>query len=59
MWPKAECNDIEHAAKWVFYQVALAMEFLHDEMGMAHRDLKHENILMGLKSPDPRNDDER
>ena len=35
------------------------MEFLHDEMGIAHRDLKHENILMGRKKADPYNEDER
>ena len=59
IWPEANCNDIEHATKWIFYQVAKAMEFLHDEMNIAHRDLKHENILMGRKKADPYNEDER
>ena len=58
-WPKHTVSDIEVAAKWIFYQVAIAMRYLHEELGFAHRDLKHENILMGLKSPDPINDDER
>ena len=35
------------------------MQYLHDELSIVHRDLKHENILMGLKSPDPYNEDER
>jgi len=43
----------------VFYQVAEAMRFLHDDMGIVHRDLKHENILMGKKKADPYNEDER
>lgn len=47
------------AAKWIFYQVALGMKYLHDEMRICHRDLKHENILMGLKMADPWCEDER
>ena len=58
-WPKHTVSDLEFAAKWIFYQVAVAMRYLHEELGFAHRDLKHENILMGLKSPDPNCDDER
>ena len=59
IWPGATCRDIEHAGKWIFQQVAVAMEYLHETLGIVHRDLKHENILMGLKSPDPMNEDER
>ena len=59
IWPNAVCSDVEHATKWIFYQVADAMRFLHDEMRIAHRDLKYDNILMGTKSPDPWNEDER
>lgn len=60
IWPAhSNCSDVENAAKWIFYQVAEAMQFLHDEMQIVHRDLKHENILMGLKSPDPWCEDER
>jgi hypothetical protein len=35
------------------------MQYLHDEMRICHRDLKHENIIMGLKSADPWCEDER
>ena len=28
-------------------------------MGIVHRDLKHQNIIMGRKNADPRNEDER
>lgn len=60
IWPAhSSCSDVENAAKWIFYQVAEAMQFLHDELQIVHRDLKHENILMGLKSPDPWCEDER
>lgn len=58
-WPTNDCSPLESAAKWIFYQVTVAMRYLHEELNFAHRDLKHENILMGLKSPDPLNEDER
>ena len=35
------------------------MRFLHDECRIAHRDLKHQNILMGRQNADPRNEEER
>jgi serine/threonine protein kinase len=50
---------MEGAARWIFYQVAKGMDFLHTEMGIVHRDLKHQNILMGRKNADPLNEDER
>ena len=59
IWPGSKCSDLEIAAKWIFHQVAIAMQFLHNEMGIVHRDLKHHNILMGLKNADPHNEDER
>lgn len=60
IWPQNHGgSDIENAAKWIFCQVAQGMQYLHDELNIVHRDLKHENILMGLKSPDPYNEDER
>ena len=39
--------------------MAQGMQYLHDELHVAHRDLKHQNILMGLQSADPRNEEER
>lgn len=35
------------------------MRYLHDDIKVVHRDLKHDNILLGLKSADPYNEDER
>ena len=59
IWPSATCGEVEHASRWIFHQVGVAMEYLHGTLGIVHRDLKHENVLMGLKSPDPRSEDER
>ena len=61
IWPAkaAELSEIEMAAKWIFYQVIEGMINLHDEMGICHRDLKHENIIMGRKNAGPRSEDER
>ena len=35
------------------------MQHLHDDMHIVHRDLKHQNILMGRQNADPRNEEER
>ena len=50
IWPKSvgSISDLEFATKWIFYQVAKGMEYLHTELHTVHRDLKHHNILMGL-----------
>ena len=35
------------------------MQYLHDDMHISHRDLKHSNILMGRVTADPENEEER
>ncbi|KAI8820259.1 kinase-like domain-containing protein [Fimicolochytrium jonesii] len=40
----------EHAAKFVFYQILLAVQYLHN-LDITHRDLKLENILMESSNP--------
>ena len=35
------------------------MKFLHEDLRICHRDIKHENILMGWKMADPWSEDER
>ena len=59
IWPSknADC-DLEHACRWIFYQVAEGMQYLHDVMCIVHRDLKHENILLGRLSADPQTEEE-
>jgi serine/threonine protein kinase len=48
IWPSnQEDSDLEHACRWIFFQVAEGMQYLHDVMHIVHRDLKHENILLG------------
>lgn len=59
IWPHKLTNDIETACRWIFWQVAEGMRYLHDDVGIIHRDLKHENILMGTKLADPYSEDER
>lgn len=62
LWPESDINqvsDIEHATKWIFYQVALAMQYLHEELQTVHLDLKHQNILMGQQNAAPENEEER
>ena len=42
IWPsKAGNNDVEHAARWIFYDVLLGLSHLHDTMRIVHRDIKH------------------
>ena len=60
IWPsKTNLSDIEIAAKWIFYQVIEGMIHLHDDLGICHRDLKHDNILMGRRNAGPESEDER
>lgn len=61
IWPSkaGQVPDIELAAKWIFHQVAEGMRYMHDEVKIVHRDLKHDNILLGQKMADPYNEDER
>ncbi|GAA6057360.1 hypothetical protein JCM3770_005725 [Rhodotorula araucariae] len=35
-------------AKWLLYQLLLALEYLHDTLGVAHRDVKLENVVLAL-----------
>ena len=59
MYPGKDTSDLENAARWIFYQVADGMVYLHDDLKVYHRDLKHDNILMGYKIGDPYSEDER
>ncbi|XP_033232087.1 ovarian-specific serine/threonine-protein kinase Lok isoform X2 [Belonocnema kinseyi] len=42
---QTQCGLSDKNAKLIFYQVALAVQYLHSE-GITHRDLKPENILL-------------
>ncbi|KAJ3156584.1 Checkpoint kinase 2 [Geranomyces variabilis] len=47
------CSDrviAEHEAKFMFYQILLAVKYLHD-LDITHRDIKPENILMESRDP--------
>ncbi|TNY19068.1 kinase-like domain-containing protein [Rhodotorula diobovata] len=35
-------------AKWLLFQLALALEYLHDTLGVAHRDVKLENVVLAF-----------
>ncbi|BGP61986.1 hypothetical protein NBRC10512_001350 [Rhodotorula toruloides] len=41
-------------AKWILYQLLKALEYLHDELGVAHRDVKLENVILATRGPFPR-----
>jgi serine/threonine protein kinase len=58
-WPGRDESDLEVAARWIFQQVATAMNHLHEECNIVHRDLKHQNIIMGWRNADPLTDEER
>lgn len=59
IWPaNSSDSDLEHATRWIFFQVAEGMKFMHSDMSICHRDLKHENILLGKQSPDPYTEEE-
>ncbi|GAA5914611.1 hypothetical protein JCM8208_002091 [Rhodotorula glutinis] len=38
-------------AKWILYQLLLALEYLHDDLGVAHRDVKLENVVLAFTCP--------
>ncbi|GJN89435.1 hypothetical protein Rhopal_002416-T1 [Rhodotorula paludigena] len=35
-----------HARKWLLYQLLHALQYLHDELNIAHRDVKLENVIL-------------
>jgi len=38
-------SDIEQAARLIFSKIGLALIYLHEELGIIHRDIKLDNIL--------------
>ena len=38
-------SDIEQAARYIFSKIGLALIYLHEEIGVIHRDIKLDNIL--------------
>lgn len=42
---KKENNDVERVARLIFYKLAQAIIYLHEEAGVIHRDIKLDNIL--------------
>ncbi|GAA5848369.1 hypothetical protein JCM3766R1_002324 [Sporobolomyces carnicolor] len=41
-------------AKWIMYQVFQALVYLHDEINVAHRDIKLENVILCTSGPFPK-----
>ncbi|PLW11269.1 hypothetical protein PCANC_13259 [Puccinia coronata f. sp. avenae] len=44
----------ENEAKFISYQLILALQYMHDQKQISHRDIKPENILLAHHGPDPR-----
>ncbi|BGP55026.1 hypothetical protein JCM8202v2_002619 [Rhodotorula sphaerocarpa] len=40
--------------KWIMYQILLGLRHLHDDINIAHRDIKLENIVLACAGPFPR-----
>ena len=43
-------REIEEVARFLFRQVAVAIEHLHDELHIIHRDIKLDNIVFHAAS---------
>ncbi|GAA6024015.1 hypothetical protein JCM11491_000531, partial [Sporobolomyces phaffii] len=41
-------------AKWILYQVLQALVYLHEQLNVAHRDIKLENVILCDAGPFPR-----
>ncbi|GAA5980438.1 hypothetical protein JCM5350_001501 [Sporobolomyces pararoseus] len=41
-------------AKWIIYQVFQALVYLHEEINVAHRDIKLENVILCNSGPFPK-----
>lgn len=58
----------ERTARWFYKQFITGLNYLHEEVGFAHKDLKGENVLLsggiikiidfGMARPVDENDDE-
>ncbi|OAV86787.1 CAMK protein kinase [Puccinia triticina 1-1 BBBD Race 1] len=44
----------ENEAKFISYQLTVALEYMHDQKQISHRDIKPENILLAHHGPYPR-----
>ena len=38
--------DEEHEIKTIAKQILMGLQYMHDEMGIMHRDLKPDNIMI-------------
>ena len=66
-WPEQPIKEVkEHEsakfevmARWVFFQVAKGLRYLHEELRIVHGDIKPDNILMGQQYAEPIIEQER
>ena len=47
-------TNVAIAVKWILYQMLQGLRHLHDDVNIAHRDIKLENVVLACAGPFPK-----
>jgi serine/threonine protein kinase len=47
-------TNLAIAVKWILYQMLQGLRHLHDDVNIAHRDIKLENVVLACAGPFPK-----